>query len=108
MCGCECCQSSNPTCFDPSKVDTWGSYKAWACDCTCPNCVSRVIQGAFDEGSKANAKRHEISTMLSDSDASDKDTLAYHREKLRAEMDRQVGMTKNNRWTLRLEAEEEK
>jgi hypothetical protein len=52
MCGCECCQSGDPTCFDPSQVDTWASSRAWVCGCACPNCISRVIVGAFGEGRK--------------------------------------------------------
>jgi len=42
MCGCDCCQNSNPTCFNP---DVLGIVR-WACWCSCPNCISRVIAGA--------------------------------------------------------------
>ena len=52
MCGCDCCNSSNPACFDPSKVDSWASCKALSCGCDCGGCLSRVIDGAFDEGQR--------------------------------------------------------
>jgi len=52
MCGCDCCIGGDPTCFDPSQVDTWASSRAWKCGCTCGNCLSRVIDGAFHEGQR--------------------------------------------------------
>ena len=69
MCGCDCCNSGNPTCFDPSKVDSWASSKAWVCGCTCGNCLSRVIDGAFREGQRLgkqmgmDAAREAVATL---------------------------------------------
>lgn len=42
MCGCECCQSSNPTCYDPTGRET---FTRWLCRCTCPGCIVRFAEG---------------------------------------------------------------
>lgn len=47
MCGCDCCQNSNPTCFDPQAMEASGTYYGWACKCSCPGCMANVIQGAM-------------------------------------------------------------
>lgn len=39
MCGCDCCQNGNPTCYDPAQR---GSRK-WLCRCDCGNCIARVL-----------------------------------------------------------------
>lgn len=52
MCGCDCCQNNDPTCFDPALIDTASPFRTWVCGCTCPNCISNVIRGAKDAGYK--------------------------------------------------------
>jgi hypothetical protein len=49
MCGCDCCQSpGNPTCFDPNLMkDDGRSFQGWVCGCTCPGCITRLIDGAM-------------------------------------------------------------
>lgn len=39
MCGCDCCVSGDPTCYDPAQR---GSRK-WLCRCNCGNCIARVL-----------------------------------------------------------------
>jgi hypothetical protein len=50
MCGCDCCQNSDPTCFDPQMMEANGSFHGWACRCSCPGCIARVIDGAMAVG----------------------------------------------------------
>lgn len=49
MCGCECCNNGNPTCFDPDLL-AGSEYHAWACKCSCGGCIARVIRGAINTG----------------------------------------------------------
>lgn len=52
MCGCDCCQNNNPTCFDPQSMEVNGSFHGWACRCSCPGCIARIIDGAVAVGYK--------------------------------------------------------
>jgi len=57
MCGCDCCQSSDPTCFSPEFIDPIDAYHAWVCKCSCPGCIARVIRGAMAYGVQRGYER---------------------------------------------------
>lgn len=50
MCGCDCCQNSNPTCFNPELMRASGECHGWVCKCSCGSCIARVIRGATNTG----------------------------------------------------------
>lgn len=46
MCGCECCQSNRPTCFDIDGTGRGlGAWKHFRCECKCAGCIVRFAEG---------------------------------------------------------------